>query len=108
VNVSWKEISEKRNWNRLEMSTLRKPKMNKYQLSKSVPTTNFFEGLEKELDDENNNIKLEKIAKPSPIFLDRINNYTSLSRLLKEVADDEYAIKIMNEQIKIQPKSSVI
>jgi len=53
-----------------EMSTLRKqPKMNRYQLSKSVPTTNFFKGLEKELDDENNNIKLEKIAKPPPIFV---------------------------------------
>jgi len=29
------------------------------------------------------------------------------SQLLKEVAADEYEIKIMNEQIKIQPKWSI-
>jgi len=40
-------------------------KMNRYQLSKLVPRTNSFEGLEEELDDENNNISMEKIAKPS-------------------------------------------
>jgi len=31
-----------------------------------------------------------------------------LSQLLKEIVTDEYEIKIMNEKIKIQPKSSIV
>jgi len=38
--------------------------MNKYQLSKAVPAINSFEGLEEELDDENN-IRVENTNKPS-------------------------------------------
>jgi len=45
--------------------------MNRYQLSKLVPTTNTFKGLEEELDNENNNIRIEKTGKP-PIFVARI------------------------------------
>jgi len=57
---------KKRNRNSSEMSMPRKQlKMNRYQLSKLVPTTNSFEEFEKELDDENNNIRMEKIAKSS-------------------------------------------
>jgi len=39
--------------------------------------------------------------------VDKVSNFSSLSQLLKEVAIDEYEIKIMNEQTKIQPKSSI-
>jgi len=80
--------------------------MNRYQLSKLVSTTNSFEGLEEELDDKNNNIKVEKTVK-LPIFVTRVNNFSSLSQLLKKITTDEYEIKIMNEQIKIQPKRSI-
>jgi len=46
------------------MSTpCKQPGMNRYQLSKSVSATNFFEGLEEEFDGENNNIRMEKTAK---------------------------------------------
>jgi len=108
VDIPWIEVnSKKRNLNSPETSILRKqPKMNRYQLSKTVPT-NSFEGFEEELDYENNNIRVEKIAKPSSILLARINNFSSLSQYLKEVASDEYEIKIMNEQIKIQPRNSI-
>jgi len=108
MNVSWIEVSgKKRNRNSFEMSTLRKQaKMNRYQLSKPV-LTNFFEGLEEVLNDENNNIRMEKTAKPPEIFVARINNFSLLSQKLKEIASDKYEIKIMNEQIKIQPKSSI-
>jgi len=71
-----------------------------------VSTTNYFEGLEKMPDNDNNNISVEKTAKPPLIFVARVNNFLSLSQLLKEVGI-EYEIKIMNEQIKIQSKSSV-
>jgi len=72
-----------------------------------VPITDSFERFEKELDDANNNIRMEKIAKPLSILVARINNFSSFSQLLKEVTPDEYEIKIMNEQIKIQPKNSI-
>jgi hypothetical protein len=54
VDISWKEISgKKRIWNSSKMSTSRKqPKVNRYQPSKPVPTTNFFEEFEEKLDDE--------------------------------------------------------
>jgi len=64
VNVPWIEVSDKkRNQNSPEMLTPRKQlKMNRYQLGKSVLTTNFFEGLEEELDDENNDIREKKTS----------------------------------------------
>jgi len=108
MDFSWIEVSsKKRNLNSPETSILRKqPKMNRYQSSKTVPT-NSFEGFEEELDYENNNIRVEKTAKPSSILVARINNFSSLSQYLKEVASDEYKIEIMNEQIKIQPRNSI-
>jgi len=85
------------------MSMSRKqPKINRYQPSKSVSTTNFFKGLEEKLDDANNNLRVEQISKTPPIPITRINNFSSFSQLLKNVAADKYKIKIMNEQIKIQ------
>jgi len=81
--------------------------MNRYQLSKPAPTINSFQRLKKKLDDENNNIRVEKIVKPSLLFVARINHFSSLSQQLKEVVSDEYEIKIMNEQIKIQ-RSSIV
>jgi len=38
------------------------PKKNGYQLNKPVPTTNFFEGLKEVLDNEKNNIRVEKTS----------------------------------------------
>jgi len=84
VDVRWIEISGKRrNRNSPEMLTPRKQqKMNRYQLSKPVPTNSFKE-LEEEFDDENN-IRMEKIAKYSPMFIIRINNFSSLSKQLRK------------------------
>jgi len=72
-----------------------------------VTKTNSFEGLEEILDNENKNIGVEKTAKPPPISVDKVNNFSSLSQLLKKIATDEYEIKIMNKQTKIQSKSSI-
>jgi len=90
------------------MTMLRKqPKRNRHQLSKPVRATNSFEELKEVLDDKNNNIRMEKTAKPPSILIHKINNFSLLLQLLKEVATDEYEIKIMNEQTKMQPKSSI-
>jgi len=80
-----KEKSEKpRNDNAAQ--TLKK---NEHQLRKTVPTTNSFEELEEVF--ENNNIRVEKTAEPIfVIFVDKVNNFSSLSSLLKQIATDEY------------------
>jgi len=71
-----------------------------------VTTANSFDCLEEVFDDENNNIRVENVVKPPPIFVDKVSDFLSLSQVLKEIATyDEYEIKIMNEQTKIQPKS---
>jgi hypothetical protein len=108
VDVSWKEVnSKKSNRNSHAISTPRKQaKMNRYQPSKPVPATNSFAGFEKELDNASINDRIRKITKSRPIFVVRVNNFSSLSQLLKEVAIGEYEIEIINKQIKIQPKSS--
>jgi hypothetical protein len=72
-----------------------------------VFTANSFEGFEEKLDDASTNLKMENTDKPPSIFVARINNFSLLSQLLKEIAADEYAIKNINEQTKIQPKISI-
>jgi len=71
-----------------------------------VIIANSFE-LEKAFNDENNNIRVEKTVKPPFIFVDKVSNFSSLSQPLKKIATDKYEIKSMNEQTKIQPKSSI-
>jgi len=78
-----------------------------------VTTANSFKYLGEVFDDENN-IRVEKTVKPPFIFVDKVSNFSSLSQLLKEIAtkyeittEYEYEIKIMNEQTKIHPKSSI-
>jgi len=77
--------------------------MNRYWLKKLVPTTNTFEEIIAEkLDNSSVNVKMEKIAKPPSIFIANIDNFLSLSQLLKEIAIDDYEIKIINnKQVKI-------
>jgi len=110
VDASWREVSnKKRNRNRSKMSTPRKqPKVNRYQPSKFVPTTNSFNGLEEELDDANKGMEKSWTLL---IFVARINNFSSFVNfnfsLLKEVVVNEYKIKIIYKQIKIQLKSSI-
>jgi len=72
-----------------------------------VFTANSFEGFEENLDDASTNVKVENTDKRPSTFLDRINNFSSLSQLLKEIAADEYKIKNINEQTKILPKTSI-
>jgi len=51
---------------------------------------------------------VKRTAKLPSIFVARVNNFLTLSQQLKKIAFDEYEIKIMNEQIKIQPRSSIV
>jgi len=49
----------------------------------------------------------EEVAKSPSIFVAKVNNFSSLLQLLKEIATDKYEIKNMNEQTKIQLKSFI-
>lgn len=56
-----------------------------------------------------NDTKIEKAKKPSPIFVDRVSNVQKLIDLLEAHALDKYKLKILrNEQVKIHTKSSEI
>jgi len=59
--------------------SLKQSKKNGHQLSKPVTTVNSFEYLEVVFDDENNNVRVEKTIKLPSIFVDKINNFSSLS-----------------------------
>jgi hypothetical protein len=109
VDASWREVSgKKKNRNSSEMSMPRKqPKMNRYEPSKLMSTINSFERLEEELNDVSTNVRLGKITKVPPIFQIRDDNFLSFSQLLKKIAASKYEIKIINEQIKIQPNNSI-
>jgi hypothetical protein len=66
-----------------------------------VPTANSFEEFEEELDDMSTNDRMGKTTKPPSIFVAKVDNFSSLLQLLKEIAAGEYEIKIINEQTKI-------
>jgi hypothetical protein len=62
--------------------------------------TNSFKGPKEEFDDINTNVRIEKRAKSPSIFVAKIHNFSSFLQLNE--------IKMANnEQIKIQPKSSM-
>jgi len=70
-----------------------------------VLTINSFKGFEEELDDTSTNVRVRMIVTSPFIFIARIDNFLSFSQLLKEIVAGE--IKIINEKIKIQLKSSI-
>lgn len=74
-------------------------KLDNYWLSAPIETSNRFERLEQESDDEDQGNKSsykDKIAKPPPIFVDGVGNIQPLIHLLNEIAPNSYAIKILS------------
>lgn len=48
-----------------------------------------------------------QVVKPPPFFVDKVSNIQPLSKMLEEVAPDDYEIKILQgEKVKIQAKTS--
>jgi hypothetical protein len=81
VDASWKEVSDKnKNQNSPEMSMpCKQLEMNRYQPSKYMSSTKSFDGFE-EFDDASTNIGVGKmIVKLPPIFVARVNNFSSFS-----------------------------
>lgn len=69
----------------------------------SIPTSNRF----KELDIETSETPAQKPARPPPLFIDGVSNIQPLLKMLAEVTQDQYEIKVLRDnRVKIQPKSA--
>jgi len=67
-----------------------------------VPIFNSLDEFKEIVNNINNNEKVEKIIKPSLIFVAKIINIQPFSQLLEKITINNYEIKIINnEQVKI-------
>jgi len=97
---------KKRGRNRSDLTTIRK--QSKYWQVKPISTHNTFEGLEEVSDDTNNSTESVREAKPSPIFISKLNDPSSLQQLFKQIPNDEFELKTINiGNYKIQIKSPI-
>lgn len=71
----------------------------------TVPTHNQFNILDDSNDDTLSQ-PTEREAKPPPIFIDKVTNIRTLTKLLEETVEGLFEMKILcNDQVKIQPAS---
>lgn len=106
---NWTEIRRKRQRNSPEnlSRNLKQTKLNNYWLSTPVPISNRFENLETEDHPETDPSTNEKLTKPPPIFVDKVNNVQPLIKLLNDHVNNNYEIKVLrNNQVKILPRTS--
>lgn len=81
-------------------------KLNTYWLSQPIPISNRFDELSVETEQENSKPIGEKVPKPPPIFVDKVENLRPLQQLLDEHGPTNYEIKVLNDnRIKIQTKT---
>ena len=79
-----------------------------YWLSKPAEYSNQLELIACEDDEieENDTQKSLSQSKPPPIYVSKVENIQPLKILLKEIASNQYELKLLREnEIKIQPKT---
>jgi len=64
-------------------------KRKRADISQAMSTTNSYKEFEQEFNDTKTNIKIEKTIKSPSIFAAKVDNFTSFSQLLKEIATEE-------------------
>ncbi|XP_050677224.1 uncharacterized protein LOC126973896 [Leptidea sinapis] len=105
--ASWTESTNRkrlRNSPDAQTRTLKQTKLN-YWLVAPVTTSNRFDLLDDESQITAN--PAPKPIRPPPIFVDKVSNMQPLSKMLEEVASNDYVIKVLQgERVKIQSKSS--
>lgn len=92
-----------------QLRALKQTRISNYWLNApaTATTSNRYEELEVEDEEDRSKKLVNKEPKPPPIYVDGVNNISPLTNLLNIKAKDEYVIKIINkEQLKIQVKSS--
>lgn len=80
-------------------------KIDNYWLGQSIQITNSFDELP--MDENNTEQYTEKISKPPPIFIDRVENIKPLKQLLDSQMAGSYELKILNHnKVKIITKTA--
>jgi hypothetical protein len=110
----WETVStKKRPRSSPDKRTSKQTRTDNYWLNPPTTTSNRFEMLESE-EDENTTMNevgkttKEKVFKPPSIFVQEVKNISPLTDLLNAKAKDNYEIKVLNlDQVKIQPLTSV-
>jgi len=83
-------------------------KLHNYWLNPPPPqTTNRFDALTEDDQDEGGGKATTKSPKTPPIFIARVHNIKPLNKLLVAVSGDDFELKLLNgNQVKVQPKSA--
>jgi hypothetical protein len=83
-------------------------KLHDYWLNPPPPqTTNRFDALTEDDQDEGREKANNKSPKPPPIFVAGVHNIKPLKELLVTVSADDFELKVLNgNQVKVQPKSA--
>lgn len=105
---NWKDVQyrkRQRSSPELPSRRLKQTKLN-YWLAAPIPTSNRFEeiGLEDQQNTEGNHVP--KPIKPPPMFIDKVSNIKPLSEMLENTVRGDYEIRILSgERVKVQAKS---
>lgn len=87
---------------------LQQAKLTKYWLG-ATEQTNQFSELEDSEDEVQIRPTVVKASKPPPIFVDDVENIAPLQRLLKELAEENFELKIMsNNRVRVQSQTTEI
>lgn len=71
-------------------------------------TKNRFESLDNTSNEIADSPVQEKLYKLPPIFVDGVSNIQLLTQLLKDIAENDYDLKVLsNDQVKIQLKTDI-
>jgi len=83
-------------------------KLNDYWLNPPPSqTTNRFDALNEDDQDEGGEKATTKSPKPPPIFIAGVHNIKTLKELLVAVSGDDFELKVLNgNEVKVQPKSA--
>lgn len=85
---------------------LKQAKLSSYLLRAPVLTNNRFSALDVEVATPQVSAQEARLIKPPPLFIDDVANIQPLTKLLNEVANAEYELKVLNgSQIKVLLKN---
>lgn len=85
--IMWIEVTGKkglRNSPETSAKILKQSRLDSYWLGAPVQTSNRFEALDKEEQLKNTDSPVDRVPKPPPIYVDRVNNIQPLTQLLNE------------------------
>ncbi|CAH0696129.1 unnamed protein product [Spodoptera exigua] len=105
---NWQKENSRKRLRSSPETTSRTQKQTKlsYWLAAPVPTSNMFAELAIPEETKAADQVTRHIEKPPPFFVDKVSNIQPLSKMLEDVAHEDYEIKILQgERVKIQAKS---